>query len=128
MFFLRIYRSCNITLEVTPAKQHQAIGIVERHHQLLRDFIRTLRRESDFENCNIDVLCAIATMLHNAQISNVDGQTPGHRAYGRAPRIPMLTVETMNFADIENSISQEISTNGIFFDTCEKIKKCRLFR
>ena len=118
-------RSCNITLEITAAKQHQAIGIVERHHQLLREFIRTLRKESDFQDCNIDVLCAIATMLHNAQISNVDGQTPAHRAYGRAPRIPMLTVECMNFADIENSVTQNNSTNGNFFDTCNKLQKCR---
>ena len=31
----------------------------------------------------------------------------------------------MNFADIENSLTQNNSTNGSFFDTCSRMQKCR---
>ena len=63
--------------------------------------------------------------MHNNQISNIDGQTPAHRIYGKAQKIPLLTVENMNFADVENAIHSSEDQNSRFFRTCEQIAKCR---
>merc|ERR1712112_381439 len=36
-----------VSIISTPAKEHQAIGIVERHHHIMRSFFKELRNKSD---------------------------------------------------------------------------------
>ena len=45
-------------------------------------------------------LVGIAQLVHNQQISQVDGSTPGHRVYGRAPRLPVPSTEGAEFGNI----------------------------
>ena len=49
---------------------------------------------------SVEEIISIAQLVHNGFISQVDGQTPGHRAFGRAPRLPIPTAETATIFDI----------------------------
>ena len=52
----------------------------------------------------IDEIAAVAQLIHNAHVSQVDGQTPGHRVFGRAPKLPVPCAESATFCDIKNGI------------------------
>ena len=96
--------SMSISLIDTPAKEHQAIGMIERRHHIARSFMLGLLSDSDFQSEDAAEIASISTLLRSGQVSQIDGQTPGHRIYGRAPKLPMITAEAADFTQIHRKM------------------------
>ena len=56
-----------------------------------------------------DEIISMAQLVRNGFTSQVDGQTPGHRVFGRAPRLPIPTAETATIFDISNAKYGELA-------------------
>ena len=116
----------SVQLIRTPSSHHQGIGIVERHHQVLRNFMYELAFKSEYKDMELDELAGIAMLLHNSQISQVDGQTPGHRLYGSSPRLPLIAADNANFKDIENAYFQFEAPQTKTQRIISKMNDCRI--
>ena len=98
--FKQMSEGFNISLITTPPDHHQSFGAIERKH------ITTKQNLNDICDKNADLslteIIAIAQMVQNCQISQIDGATPGHRIFGRAPRLPIPSAESATCLDMLN--------------------------
>merc|ERR1711954_85766 len=92
--------SFHITMISTPSKHHQSFGAIERSNKTIRESIIEVAKSPEYQDMSVEEIISIAQLVHNGFISQVDGQTPGHRAFGRAPRLPIPTAETATVFDI----------------------------
>ena len=92
--------SFHITMISTPSKHHQSFGTIERSNKTIRESIIEVAKSPEYQDMSVEEIISIAQLVHNGFISQVDGQTPGHRAFGRAPRLPIPTAETATVFDI----------------------------
>ena len=114
----------HITLISTPARHHQSFGATERSNQAFKNTLSEIISSEDYHNSSTEEMIAIAQLINNGRISQVDGQTPGHRCFGRAPRLPAPTVGAANIFDISHAthddtapetVSQKFNANLIKF-------------
>ena len=101
-FFIEMCENFNITPLFTPPNHHQSFGIIERRHQVTKENLNQLMNESEQKNLKVEDLIAVAQMVQNSQISQADGATPGHRVFGRSPRLPIPTIESATMLDMVN--------------------------
>ena len=93
----------HIALISTPARHRQSFGAIERGNQAIKNCLNEVVNSSDYINMPTDEMLAISQLISNGFVSQVDGQTPGHRCFGRAPRLPIPTAETATIFDISSA-------------------------
>ena len=89
----------------TPAKKHTGIGSLERKHAVMARILHEMLTEEQSvkgELHSLEMLAGMVTMISNSQISNDDGHSAGHRMYGRSPRLPISTIDSVNFCELIN--------------------------
>ena len=89
----------------TPAKKHTGIGSLERKHAVIARILHEVLTEEKSvkgDYTSLDMLASMVTMISNSQISNDDGHSAGHRMYGRSPRLPISTIDSVNFCELIN--------------------------
>ena len=82
----------NISLIFTPPDHHQSFGSIERKHITTKKNLTDICEENS--KLALSDVIAIAQMVRNCQLSQIDGATPGRRIFGRAPRLPIPAAES----------------------------------
>ena len=114
-----------ISLIPVASKHHQSFGAVERHNIIMQKSFAELQGNSDFIGMSHENLAAIVQLVHNGVVSPIDGFTPGHRVFGRAPRLPIPSTETATLPDRKNSILGMTSKNRSVLQVFRGIIACR---
>ena len=93
----------HITLLQTPPRHHQSFGVVERHHAPIKQCLTEMTEKGAFGKLPLSELIAVVQLIHNQHISQTDGSTPGHRVFGRAPRLPVPATERADFGGVHHA-------------------------
>ena len=99
--------SHNITLQAVIPGHHQSLGATERTHALFRGIIDRVignRKSNCLPNKEWVEFPDMASLHLNSQVQQYDGFTPGHRVFGRTPKLPIGAAGNPNFRILRSQL------------------------
>ena len=98
----------NIVLQTAIPGHRQSLGATERrraHFRGIIDHIIGNRKSNCSPSKEWGEFSAMAALHLNSQVQQYGGFTPGQRAFGRAPKLPIGTAGNPNFSDFMKPVT-----------------------